>query len=110
MLLQSLVVVAIFAFRLVLENYGKWPGTTWAAEMLRSPGTWYVHEPFFPPKGLWPEAFSYRQADEPDAEVDGLMERVFAGGHRVALHHPWTESPWMPMRLLPPPRVRRLLL
>ena len=85
-------------------------GTTWAAAMLATPGLWYVHEPFFTGKGLWHENFTYLRKAKCEPRVDRIVKAVLRGGHRFALHHPWAEHPLMPMRLLPPPRPRRVLL
>ena len=73
-------------------------GTTWLANMLAASGMWYVHEPFNPNKGRWPEMFTYRRAGTPSPDVDALMEEVLAGGFREALGMPNADRAWMPLR------------
>ncbi len=85
-------------------------GTTWVARMLAPPGVWYIHEPFYSGKGLWPENFTYLRPGQLEPRVDRIMNRILHGGHRFALQHPWADHPMMPVRLLPPPKIRRLLL
>jgi hypothetical protein len=84
-------------------------GTTWFAKMLAASGIWYVHEPFNPNKGRWPQSFSYRRAGEPCAEADALMQAVLDGGFREALLLPNAEHRLMPLRLLRH-RVRRVMV
>ena len=67
--------------------------------MLAASGIWYVHEPFAPMKGRWSESFSYRRSDEPDHEVDALIQDVLAGRFRSALSIPNSDHPLMPLRL-----------
>lgn len=84
-------------------------GTTWLAKMLAASGIWYVHEPFNPNKGRWPEAFTYRNAAQADPQIDALVREVKAGGFRAALNLPDADQPWMPLRFMHP-RFSRLLI
>lgn len=49
-------------------------GTTWVAQMLAYSGIWYIHEPFNPNKGFWPDYFSYLRTQSTYPRVDRLME------------------------------------
>lgn len=84
-------------------------GTTWAASMLATPGTWHLHEPFNPNKGIWPREFDYVPAGSSRVDVDRMIERIRKGGHRRALHIPRTAHPMMPLRWMPV-RYNRLLI
>ena len=84
-------------------------GTTWVAKMMALPGLWYIHEPFNPNKGLWPEHFSYVSDGSGELDADALMDDLLRGRHRVTIHDPWTEHWLMPLRLFPQP-VNRVLI
>ena len=86
-------------------------GTTWVGAMMSDPGCWYLHEPFAPHTGIWPEEFSYCPVGGQCQEVDRLMDGMLAGRERRALKDKWSESRFAPVRLFPMPgQPRRLLI
>ena len=85
-------------------------GTTWVAKMLARDGIWYIHEPYFSGKGLWRKNFAYINENTASPNADLIMEKLLKGGYRHVLNNPWTDHCLMPMRLLPPPRLKRILV
>ncbi|MCC9601230.1 hypothetical protein LOC67_11795 [Stieleria sp. JC731] len=77
--------------------------------MLADPGLWYIHEPFNPNKGFWPDEFSYVPSGESSPEVDTYFSGLLSGRYRGTSLYPNTDLPWMPLRLIRPP-IRRVLI
>lgn len=84
-------------------------GTTWFASMLAEPGLWYIHEPFNPNKGIWPEEFTYASPDENRKDINQYMQGLLAGHYRSTANNPNTDHWMMPLRILWPP-IRRTMI
>lgn len=85
-------------------------GTTWVAAMLAAQGIWHIEEPFNPNRGLWDSEFTYARPDPAQPEIDGLVRALVRGRHRRLLHGGDSELAMMPLRLLPFPRPRCVLV
>jgi hypothetical protein len=84
-------------------------GTTWLAQMLAASGIWYLHEPYAPLKGRWPQYFSYRPSGARDPDIDEVFEDALAGRFAAASAVPNTDHPLMPLRIFRPKSQRILI-
>jgi hypothetical protein len=54
-------------------------GTSWLGNLLTTPSTWHLHEPFNPRAGFLNDNFVYRRWSERDLELDVFVLRLLSG-------------------------------
>jgi len=77
--------------------------------MLAIPGLWFLHEPFNPNKGIWPDCFPYARPCDERPDIDSFVRELLLGRRRYLSGTGSVEHPLMPVRLLPQP-FRRVLI